>query len=56
MTNKCYVLSQSETQFTVDGFHGDYEVKVIYQGQELVDQRKTFTLGTSAHSISLSVD
>ncbi|XP_041354386.1 endo-1,4-beta-xylanase 2-like [Gigantopelta aegis] len=55
MTKETHTLSQSGNQFTVDGFHGDYEVKVIYRGQERVDQKTTFTLGSSPHTVTLSV-
>ena len=55
MTKESHVLSKSGNTFTVNGFHGDYEVKVIHQGRELVDQRKTFTLGSTAHTVMLSV-
>ncbi|XP_041350671.1 endo-1,4-beta-xylanase 1-like [Gigantopelta aegis] len=55
MTKETHTLSQSGNQFTVDGFHGDYEVSVMYQGQELVDKKTTFTLGSSPHTVTLSV-
>ncbi|XP_041372989.1 endo-1,4-beta-xylanase 1-like [Gigantopelta aegis] len=55
MTNENRTLSQSGDQLTVDGFHGDYEVRVMYHGQELVNQKTTFTLGKSPHTVTLSV-
>ncbi|XP_041351370.1 endo-1,4-beta-xylanase 3-like isoform X2 [Gigantopelta aegis] len=55
MTRKYRKLSLFGDQFSVDGFHGDYLVKVTYQGQELVDKRTTFTLGSSPHTVTLSV-
>ncbi|XP_041350675.1 anti-sigma-I factor RsgI6-like [Gigantopelta aegis] len=55
MTKETHTLSQSGNQFTVDGFHGDYEVSVMYQGQELVDKKTAFMLGSSPHTVTLSV-
>ena len=55
MTNESHKLTQSGDEFTVDGFHGDYEVKVMYQGKELLDQTKTFTLESSPITLSLTV-
>nr|KAG5714607.1 hypothetical protein BaRGS_007053 [Batillaria attramentaria] len=55
MTDETHVLSQSGNQFTVRGFHGDYEVHVVYQGHELGNLKKTFTLGKGAHTVNLNV-
>nr|KAG5714605.1 hypothetical protein BaRGS_007051 [Batillaria attramentaria] len=55
VTDETHVLSQSGNQFTVRGFHGDYEVHVIYQGHELTNLKKTFTLGKGAHTVNLNV-
>ena len=55
MTNESHKLTQSGDEFTVDGFRGDYEVKVMYEGKELLDQTKTFTLESSPISLSLTV-
>nr|KAG5714608.1 hypothetical protein BaRGS_007054 [Batillaria attramentaria] len=55
MTDETHVLSQSGNQFTVRGFHGDYEMHVIYQGHELGNLKKSFTLGKGAHTVNLNV-
>nr|KAG5687191.1 hypothetical protein BaRGS_025805 [Batillaria attramentaria] len=55
MTDETHVLSQSSDQFTVRGFHGDYEVRVRYQGRELHNLRKTFTLGKGGQTVNVSV-
>ena len=55
MTDETHVLSQSGDRFTVRGFHGDYEVRVSYQGQERGDVQNTFTLGKQSHKLSLNV-
>ncbi|ESO89265.1 hypothetical protein LOTGIDRAFT_106033, partial [Lottia gigantea] len=56
MTHETRSLSKSgDNYFTVHGFHGDYQVKVIYQGHEIQDQRKSFTLGSSPYSINVHV-
>nr|KAG5711837.1 hypothetical protein BaRGS_026278 [Batillaria attramentaria] len=55
MTDETHVLSQSGNQFTVRGFHGDYEVHVMYQGHELGNLKKSFTLGKGAHTVNLNV-
>ncbi|XP_041354619.1 anti-sigma-I factor RsgI6-like [Gigantopelta aegis] len=55
MTHETHRLSQSGKHFTVRAFHGDYEVHVRYRGREVTDQRQTFTLGKSAHTINLHV-
>ncbi|XP_041352591.1 anti-sigma-I factor RsgI6-like [Gigantopelta aegis] len=55
MTHERHSLSQSGKHFTVHGFHGHYEVHVTYRGHEVTDQRQTFTLGKSPHTINLHV-
>ena len=55
MTDETHVLSQSGDRFTVRGFHGDYEVHVFYQGHELDDLKRTFTLGKDSKTISINV-
>nr|KAG5710670.1 hypothetical protein BaRGS_035072 [Batillaria attramentaria] len=55
MTDETHVLSQSGNQFTVRGFHGDYEVHVFYNGHELGNLKQTFTLGKSDKTINISV-
>nr|KAG5712883.1 hypothetical protein BaRGS_007480 [Batillaria attramentaria] len=55
MTDETRVLSQAGDQFTVRGFHGDYEVHVIYQGHEKANLKKTFTLGKSATTVNINV-
>ena len=55
MTEETHVLSQSGDRFTVRGFHGDYDVRVHYQGRERGDLRSTFTLGKRSHTLSLNI-
>ena len=55
MTDETHVLSQSGDHFTVRGFHGNYEVHVIYQGHDLGNLKKTFTLGADAHTVNINV-
>ena len=55
MTDDTRILSQTGNQFTVRGFHGDYEVHVIYKGQELTGLKQSFTLGKSAHTVNVNV-
>nr|KAG5714606.1 hypothetical protein BaRGS_007052 [Batillaria attramentaria] len=55
MTDETHVLSQSGNQFTVRGFHGNYEVHVIYQGHEKTNLKQTFTLGKGAHTVNINV-
>ncbi|PVD26376.1 hypothetical protein C0Q70_14050 [Pomacea canaliculata] len=54
MTDETHNLSAG-TQFTVRGFHGDYEVHVIYQGQERTNLKQTFTLGNAAHTVNINI-
>ncbi|XP_025102300.1 uncharacterized protein LOC112568938 [Pomacea canaliculata] len=54
MTNDTRPLAAA-SQYTVRGFHGDYELRVVYKGQELTNLRQTFTLGTDAKSVSVNV-
>ena len=53
MTDETHGLTGN--QLTVRGFHGDYEVLVIYQGRELGHLKQTFTLGKGAHSVHIHV-
>ena len=55
MTDETRVLSQSGDHFTVRGFHGDYEVHVLYQGQELSSLKQTFTLGKNSKNVHINV-
>nr|KAG5710671.1 hypothetical protein BaRGS_035073 [Batillaria attramentaria] len=55
MTDETHVLSQAGNQFTVRGFHGDYEVHVRYNGHELSNLKQTFTLGKADKTIHLNV-
>ena len=55
MTNETHVLSQSGDRFTVRGFHGDYEVCVYYQGEEIGYLQTSFTLGKHSHTLSLDI-
>ncbi|KAK7105034.1 uncharacterized protein [Littorina saxatilis] len=54
MTDMTHVVSQGDT-WTVRGFHGDYEVHVIYQGRELSSLKQTFTLGKGSHAVNINV-
>ncbi|KAK7104842.1 anti-sigma-I factor RsgI6-like [Littorina saxatilis] len=53
MTDETHNLSGS--QMTVRGFHGDYEVHVIYQGRELSSLNQTFTLSKGTHTVNINV-
>ena len=55
MTDDTRILSQTGNQFTVRGFHGDYEVHVLYQGQELSNLKQMFTLGKTSKTININV-
>ncbi|XP_070179899.1 uncharacterized protein [Littorina saxatilis] len=55
MTDVTETLSQSGNTFTVRGFHGDYEVHVMYQGRDLGSLKQTFTLGKAAHTVNINV-
>ncbi|KAK6183210.1 hypothetical protein SNE40_010735 [Patella caerulea] len=56
MTHETRKITKIGTNyFTVKGFHGDYQVKVMYQGRELTDQRKSFNLGKSDQNINIHV-
>lgn len=55
MTDETHVLSQSGDRFTVRGFHGDYDVRVYYQGDEIGGLQSVFTLGTQPHTLSLDI-
>ncbi|PVD26382.1 hypothetical protein C0Q70_14056 [Pomacea canaliculata] len=54
MTDETHNLAAG-TQFTVRGFHGDYEVQVIVQGQEHTNLRQTFSLGNGPHTVNINV-
>ena len=56
MTDETRALSQSGNHFTVRGFHGNYEVHVIYNGHELGNLKKTFTLGKDAGTVHINVE
>ncbi|PVD26634.1 hypothetical protein C0Q70_14312 [Pomacea canaliculata] len=55
MTDETRTLSESGQQFTVRGFHGDYEVHVVYKGHDLQQLKKTFTLGKTATNVAVHV-
>ncbi|KAK6183207.1 hypothetical protein SNE40_010732 [Patella caerulea] len=55
MTKESRKLSTAGSQFTVRGFHGDYEVKVTYKGHTISDQTKTFTLDKTSKTINIHV-
>jgi len=56
MTDETHTLSQQHEQFTVRGFHGDYEARVHYQGRELTSLKTTFTLNKgSDHTVNINV-
>ncbi|XP_076442963.1 anti-sigma-I factor RsgI6-like isoform X2 [Babylonia areolata] len=55
MTKEERTLKQSGPTFTVRGFHGDYQVRVRYQGRELSHLTETFQLGKSPHDVRISV-
>ncbi|KAK7104510.1 uncharacterized protein [Littorina saxatilis] len=44
MTDETHVLSAVGNQFNVRGFHGDYEIHVLYQGRELPHLMQNITL------------
>ena len=53
MTDETHGLSGN--QLTVRGFHGVYEVLVVYQGRELGHLKQMFALGKRAHSVRIHV-
>ncbi|KAK7104256.1 anti-sigma-I factor RsgI6-like [Littorina saxatilis] len=55
MTDDTRVLSQTGSHYTVRGFHGDYEVHVIYKGHDLSNLKQTFTLGKNDHTLHINV-
>ncbi|XP_070190257.1 anti-sigma-I factor RsgI6-like [Littorina saxatilis] len=55
MTDETHTLSSSGDHFTVRGFHGDYELHVLYQGHDLGNLKKTFSLGKSAHTETVNI-
>nr|KAG5694098.1 hypothetical protein BaRGS_033717 [Batillaria attramentaria] len=55
MTDETRSLTSLGDQFTVRGFHGDYEVNVIYQGRELEQSKETFELGKASKWITINV-
>lgn len=44
-----------ESEFTVRGFHGDYEIEVMQNGKVIQHLKKEFSLGKNAHNITLHV-
>ncbi|XP_025104481.1 uncharacterized protein LOC112570311, partial [Pomacea canaliculata] len=55
MTHESHTLSTANQQFAVRGFHGDYQISVFYQNRELTALRQTFSLGRTAHPVTISV-
>ncbi|KAL8583748.1 hypothetical protein ACOMHN_000369 [Nucella lapillus] len=53
MTDETFTPSKHNDVTTLRGFHGDYELHVHYQGRELSNLKKTFTLGTNSHTVNL---
>nr|KAG5711832.1 hypothetical protein BaRGS_026273 [Batillaria attramentaria] len=51
-TDETHNLSHGD-RFTVRGFHGKYEVHVMYQGHE--KSKQTFTLGKGSHDVNIHV-
>ncbi|PVD26372.1 hypothetical protein C0Q70_14046 [Pomacea canaliculata] len=48
MTDVTHALSAAGSQFTIRGFHGDYDLYVYYEDRELVNLRQTFLAGDVA--------
>jgi hypothetical protein len=44
-----------ESEFTVRGFHGDYELEIIKNGKVLQHLKKEFSLGKTAHNITIHI-
>ncbi|XP_025104677.1 uncharacterized protein LOC112570466 [Pomacea canaliculata] len=55
MTHESHTLSTANQQFAVRGFHGDYQISVFYQNHELTALRQTFSLGKTAHPVTINV-
>ncbi|XP_050404821.1 uncharacterized protein LOC126820755 [Patella vulgata] len=55
MTKESKIGTEAGQPFTVRGFHGDYEVKVIYNGKERSDLKQTFTLDPNDQTININV-
>ncbi|XP_025104680.1 LOW QUALITY PROTEIN: uncharacterized protein LOC112570470 [Pomacea canaliculata] len=55
MTHETHEVSQANQQFTVRGFHGDYQVSVYYRNQELPALRQTFSLVKTAHTVDINI-
>nr|KAG5711606.1 hypothetical protein BaRGS_016788 [Batillaria attramentaria] len=55
MTDETHALPEAGDQFAVRGFHGDYEVHVMYQGRELTNIKKTFQLGKDDTTLHINV-
>lgn len=55
MTDETHALSAAGSQFTVRGFHGDYDLYVYYEDRELVSLRQTFLLEMSPYYVSVDV-
>ncbi|XP_076444221.1 uncharacterized protein LOC143282460 isoform X2 [Babylonia areolata] len=53
MTDETHVLAESGEQWTVRGFHGDYEVHVRHQGQQVTTH--TFTLTAQPATVHLTL-
>ncbi|XP_071079819.1 anti-sigma-I factor RsgI6-like [Haliotis cracherodii] len=55
MTHAERNVTDTGAQFSVHGFHGDYDVTVLYNGHEVHQARQTFTLGKNDTHINIHV-
>lgn len=55
MTDETFTPTSSNSQHTVRGFHGDYEVTVLYKGSAKSSLTQRFTLGKAAHAVTIHV-
>ena len=56
MTHEDVSLATNGTDFTVRGFHGDYEIQVKYKGQRIPQFTKKFTLGKEDINVVLDLN
>ncbi|XP_076443038.1 anti-sigma-I factor RsgI6-like [Babylonia areolata] len=55
MTQDTRDLAHAGNSYSVRGFHGDYQLHVLYKGQELGHLAQNFTLGKNDHSLTLNI-
>ncbi|ESO94171.1 hypothetical protein LOTGIDRAFT_118624, partial [Lottia gigantea] len=55
MTKTTQNVGQAGTRFTVDGFHGDYELKVFYDGKERTDLKQSFNVDSNGKYVTVRV-